>query len=262
MSLIGIVQGRLSKSPKNRLQYFPKNWKEEFKKAKDLDYDFIEFFTERKYNKFNPIWSKKGILEYKELTYKNNLNILNFCDDYIISNSINKLKTKNYLKELIENLKLLKVKNLILPFYGKSLMTDENVLDYCEILKKLIKFSNNVNILIESNISPKNYRMLKQRIKSNKMKFLFDTGNRINLNRDLYSDFEKFGRDVGHIHIKDKNSKFQNVPIGKGLVNFKKFFKIIKKKKYAQNFTFETTRSSNPYLTAKKNIKLLKNFLK
>ena len=29
--------------------------------AKDLDYDFIEFFTERKYNKYNPIWSKKGI---------------------------------------------------------------------------------------------------------------------------------------------------------------------------------------------------------
>ena len=29
MSLIGIVQGRLSKSHKNKLQYFPKKWKKE-----------------------------------------------------------------------------------------------------------------------------------------------------------------------------------------------------------------------------------------
>lgn len=262
MSLIGIVQGRLSKSPKNRLQYFPKYWKEEFKKAKDLDYNFIEFFTERKYNKFNPIWKKKGISEYKNLALKNNLEILNFCDDYIISNSINKLSTENYLKKLIKNLNLLKVKNFILPFYGRSLMTDGNILDYYKILKKLINFNNNINILIESNISPESYKILKKKIKSNKVKFLFDTGNRINLNRDLYKDFEKFGRDIGHIHIKDKNAKFQNVPIGKGLVQFKKLFKIIKKKKYTKHFTFETTRSSDPYLTAKKNIKLLKNFLK
>ena len=33
-NLVGIVQGRLSVSPKNRLQFFPKNWREEFKAAK------------------------------------------------------------------------------------------------------------------------------------------------------------------------------------------------------------------------------------
>ena len=35
-NLIGIVQGRLSVSPKNRLQFFPKNWREEFFSAKKL----------------------------------------------------------------------------------------------------------------------------------------------------------------------------------------------------------------------------------
>ena len=34
MNSIGIIQGRLSLAPKNKLQYFPKNYKEEFALAK------------------------------------------------------------------------------------------------------------------------------------------------------------------------------------------------------------------------------------
>ena len=262
MNLIGIVQGRISESPKNRLQFFPKNWRDEFSKVKKLNYDFIEFFSERKFNKNNPIWTQKGISEYSYYAKKYNLKIFNFCDDYIISNSFKEKHTINYLKKLIRNLNLLKVKNLILPFYGKSLLTDKNFLEYRKNLNYLENLSNNnVNFLIESNISPNTFNKLKKFFKNNKIKFLFDTGNRVNLNRDLYEDFEKFGSNIGHIHIKDKNTKFQNVPLNTGLVNFKKFFRIIKKCKYKKNFTFETTRSKNPYLTAKKNILFLKKFI-
>ena len=52
-NLVGIVQGRLSHSPKDRLQFFPKDWSQEFKIASHIGYDFIEFFTERRFNK-NP----------------------------------------------------------------------------------------------------------------------------------------------------------------------------------------------------------------
>ena len=82
-----------------------------------------------------------------------------------------------------------------------------------------------------------------------------------NLKRDLYNDFERMYNNIGHIHIKDKNKKKQNVKITTGLVDFNKFFKIIKKKKYGKNFTFETTRGSNPIETAKNNIKFLKKSL-
>ena len=40
--MIGIIQGRLSKAPKNRLQYFPKKWNLEFKIAKECNYQYIE----------------------------------------------------------------------------------------------------------------------------------------------------------------------------------------------------------------------------
>ena len=65
-NLIGIVQGRLSISPKNRLQFFPKNWRKEFELANRVGFDFIEFFTERKKNKSNPVWDVKKLDEYKK----------------------------------------------------------------------------------------------------------------------------------------------------------------------------------------------------
>lgn len=55
---IGIVQGRLT--PSQEMQEFPKNPFIEFEIANKLSYDFIELFTEKKFNKNNPIWSYQG----------------------------------------------------------------------------------------------------------------------------------------------------------------------------------------------------------
>lgn len=260
-NLVGIVQGRLSPSPKKRLQFFPKDWAQEFKIASQLGYNFIEFFSERKFNKKNPIWNLIWIKEYIKLSKKYNLKIINFCDDYIISNSIETKKTQNYLSKLLINLGKLKVKNLILPMYGKSNLNDKNYLKYVKSIKKIAYKSNNIKILIESNISPYKFFELKKKINSKKVLFLFDTGNRINLKRDMYQDFETMYHFIEHIHIKDKNMNNENVKLNTGLVNFNKFFKIIKKKNYKKNFTFETTRNNDPINTAKNNLEFLKQKL-
>lgn len=260
-NLIGVVQGRLSVSPKKRLQYFPKNWKKEFKLANKIGYNFIEFFTERIKNKNNPVWSYSSIKEYKRLSKKYNLKILNFCDDYIISNCIKDKKTVNYIIGLLNNLKILNIKYLILPMYGKSNLTDQNYAEYVDSIKRILKHSKKIKFLIESNISPEKFLNFKKKINSSKILFLFDTGNRINLKRDMYKDFEKMHKYIGHIHIKDKNKKKQNVKLNTGLVDFTKLFKILKKIKYKKNFTFETTRGTNPIKTAERNLKFLKKGL-
>ena len=65
LNLVGFVQGRLSRSPVNRLQYYPKKWDREFIIANKLGLNFIEFFSERKFNLKNLVWTRKGILNYK-----------------------------------------------------------------------------------------------------------------------------------------------------------------------------------------------------
>jgi len=259
--LLGIVQGRLSNSPKNRLQFFPKNYENEFKLAKQIGFDFIEFFSERRLNNNNPIWKSKIKKNYLHLSKKNNLKLYTFCDDYIISNSILDLKTQNYIKKLIYKINKLKIKNLILPMYGKSMMTDLNYKKFVNEFIKILNYDKKINIFLESNISPSTFNFFKTMVKSKRIKFLFDTGNRSTLKRDLYEDILSFNKNIGHIHIKDKDSKKTNVMLGKGNVDFYKLFKILKKINYKSNFTLETTRGDYFKRSAEKNFKYIKKLI-
>ena len=61
----GIVQGRLTQSPKGVIQCFPKDWEKEFSKAAKLGLDNIELIADREYNEENPLWSFKGVEKLK-----------------------------------------------------------------------------------------------------------------------------------------------------------------------------------------------------
>lgn len=261
MHLFGIVQGRLIDTDKKNLQSFPKKWQDEFAIAQKLNFNFIEFFTERKFNKNNPIWDDDKIKLYKKLCKKNNLKIINFCDDFVISNSLFEQKTIQYLKKLNLQLVKLGIKNLILPLYGKNNLTDKNYKNFFIVFKKIFRIFTKVNIVIESNISPKSFVQINNHIKPFKLKFLFDTGNRVNLKRDMYEDISKFNKDLFHIHLKDKDLKRKNVKLGKGLVNFKKLFNTLNLINYNKNYTFENTRGSNAYKSAKSNFKFIKRYI-
>jgi len=260
---IGIVQGRLSKAPKGRLQFFPKKWEKEFFLAKKAKLQFIEFFSERRFNKENPIWNDEKIKLYKKFAKKHNLKIINFCDDYIIQNSILNKKNQKYFNRLILQCSKLKVKNIILPMYSSSDLNDENSQIYTKVLKKisLEAKKQKMNILIESNISPMSFSKLVKKIKSKNIYFLFDTGNRAIINRNLEKDIIEFGKFLKHVHIKDKNNLKKNVPLGKGLVNFKNVFISLKKIKFKGNFTIESIRGNNPVFTARKNVLKIKSLI-
>ena len=176
-----------------------------------------------------------------------------FCDNYVISNSLLKKKNLFYIKKLIKKLINLKIKNLILPLYGSSLLTDKNYLKYSDAIHNILNYDRKIKLFIESDISPETFKRLKILINSKRLKFLFDTGNRVLLNRNLYDDIIKFNKDIGHVHIKDKNSYKKNVMLGKGLVNFSKIFKNLKKINYTSHFTLETTRGNSHLISAKKN---------
>ncbi len=255
----GIVQGRLSLAPKNRLQFFPKkNWFKEFEKAKMVGLDFIELFAERKFNKSNPIWSDKGRNQIKKLVKLNNLKLITICDDHVIDKNIHKKSYLKYFNNLLYVTNRLGIKSIILPLYEKSNLTNENYIKFINILKIILKNSHkrNINILLESNISAETFLFLKKKVKYKNLYFLFDTGNRVK-NENYFEDILILNKNIKQVHIKDKNKEMKNVKIGKGLVNFKKIFAYLKKIKFQGNIVFESTREKDPVKTAIKNKKII-----
>ena len=83
------MQGRLTKTKTNILQKFPSNWLKEFNFLKETSLDYIEFFTEKKFNKKNPLWSKSGIKKIKKKISQVNHKEMIVCDNYVISHSLN-----------------------------------------------------------------------------------------------------------------------------------------------------------------------------
>ena len=62
---------------------------------------------------------------------------------------------------------------------------------------------------------------------------------------------------IEHIHIKDKDSKKQNVKLNTGLVNFNKIFKILKKNKYKKILLLKPLEELTQFLLLKKTLSLL-----
>ena len=257
--LIGITQGRLTKS--KTLQHFPKDYRREFFFAKKTKLDFIELISEEKFNKKNPIWGERK-KQYKILEKKYNLKLLYFCDNYVVANSINRIKTQNYLRSLIDNISVLRIKYLIIPLLGASNITLKNFKSYKKSLTKIYKYSlkNKIKLLIESNMAATTFLKIKKKFQLKYLLFLFDTGNRVCFYKNSYKDILSFNKSIGHVHLKDKIDN-KNVKINSGNVNFYNVFEALKIINYKKNFTIESVRGSNPLITTQKNLKFFKNLI-
>ena len=260
--MIGIIQGRLSYSG-NKLQFFPKNPLKEFLIARKLKYNFLEFFAERKINRANPIWSDIGIKNYIKFANVNNLCIYSFCDDYYINHDLGKKEVLDYAIKILKRVRLLKIKKYIIPLYGKSFLHFYNKRDIIRHISHIAKICTNykIELLLESNMSPQKFEEIKEKISSTNCFFVFDSGNRIVLKRNLYIALKLFGKNIRHIHLKDKNILKKNVVIGKGLVNFDLFFSTLKDISYKGSFAIESQRGSDILKQAKKNFNFFKKLI-
>jgi len=253
---IGIYQGRLANS--RILQKFPKDWAKEFKLAKLLGYHHVELFLEKKINLKNPFWSNKKNLINKISQLKNNKAII--CDNYLIYNSILKNKNTEYIKKVIIHASKFPKSKLIIPLY-QGLLKKEDIL--IKKIKNVLKFAKikKVEISFECDFNSKKVIYLSKKIKNN-FKVTFDTGNIFLIEKNLNTSFKMLKPLINHIHIKDRNKYKMNVVLGTGLINFKSFFRLLKKLKYNGDITLETNRGDDAILTGYRNIVLVQKLMK
>ena len=248
----GISQGRLTKS--NELQRFPyESWQDEFSNASKLNISFIELLTERKYNKNNPVWSKNGREEIKNLCAANNLEIYSICVDYIIDHSLlNDKSSTTHLEKIFRAASKLGCKIVILPLLEESNIDANNSDQFIDILSYLSDKAQESGLIIciESILNSTDLAKFLGLLNKKNVKSVFDTGNRALEARNLYSEITILKNYIAHVHIKDKDMYGENVILGTGLVNFSEIFSALSEINYKGPLNFETTRGSNPLKTA------------
>ena len=260
----GIVQGRLIRSPKDQLQWFPQDhWASEFSLAAVLGIDYIELIAERSYNPHNPIWSDDSIGQIKSIVKQNGLSLFAFCNDYIIDNAlVNNEKILEQNLNLLGRGALLGCEKYILPLFEHSELTIKNVDDYIAPLRVIADKAEKLGITLCLETSLKGLELIEvlDRINHSAVSVVYDTGNRAAFGYDLSGEIRLLGNRISHIHIKDKNAANENVILGTGLVNFLQVFTALAEINYNGAYTFETCRGKDPVRTAKYNIELVKYF--
>ncbi len=250
----GFIQGRMTSPPSKKiLQYFPKkNWKKEFYHAKKNNFDFIEYFGERKFNKDNPIWNKKKLKEINKLVKKTKLQNYSFCDDFFINTNLIRFKNFNeYYKTIIKNLAFINIKVYILALFEKSLINKKNFKNFVKHLQNISDLlkEKKIKLALETNLDVNKINILIKLINRKNVFIVYDTGNRLKKKDLQYKEIIKLKKHICHFHIKDKNWKGENVLLGTGNVNFNSIFNAIKHNKYSGKYTFETNRGDNPIKT-------------
>ncbi len=266
---IGIMQGRLSKQKGVKVQEFPMNtWYNEFEKAKNIGFDAIEWIFD---SKDNPMLDDKKldcILE-KTIEYDISINSIIadfFMDNSLLTNDCNSNENFEILKKLIINANKLNIKIIEIPFVDSSSLKSREEIDILEKrIKEIIPIleTNQIVIGLETDLNPKEFAGLLERINHPNIRANYDSGNSASLGYDVCEEFELLGKWIKNIHIKDRLVKGNTVTLGKGNVDFDALFKLIKKHDYNGDLIIQGARDKNelPEETCRKYITFVKHYV-
>lgn len=250
---LGIFQGRLSPSIDGKVQFFPKDsWREEFKTARSLGFDLIEWVLDKDSIQDNPILSLEGLSEIKSLSDVHNVQVYGICTDNFMVDPF--LENTEVLKDLIRTTGNVGVEIIEIPLLGKSLVeTTEQMKQTAEVLNDLESLCSeyNMKIALEVGLNTKGVLEFFEYVKNPHVSVNYDTGNSAYWGFDQLDEISHYSHLIGNIHIKDCTPELYSVPLGEGNVNFREVFDLLKEKKYNKHFILQTVRGENDIEVAK-----------
>lgn len=269
---LGFMQGRLSPTKKNKIQFFPeKHWKREFKLASILGLKNLEWTLDYKNLLKNPIFNDKGKKNIKYLCSKYKVEIKSLTGDCFMQKPFWEQKKKekyiNYLKKIINACGVLNIKFIIFPLVDKSSIKNSKIENI--IINELKKITyllkkNKLMLLFESDYNPKKLKNFIEKFDTKYFAINYDMGNSASMGYDVNEEFLNYGKYIKNIHIKDRLFKGKTVRLGYGNVNFEAVFKNIEKINYNNLLIFQTARSikkNKDFDELKKNFNFIKNYL-
>lgn len=248
-----MVQGRLTKQRDERLHVFPQTPEEreqEFKKARELGFEAIEWLFYFPEWEKNPIFSRDGAEEINRLRSAYNMTIASLDADYFVDKGFkgeDAQSSKTILNRLISKCKKRGVSRIVIPFFGANAI--EHGQDKKEILKNLAPCvvhaeKNNIQLLFEAPLPAEELEEFIKRFESAAIRVNYDTGNMTTLlGKKVPDDMRKLSSLIESIHIKDRKfGATTSYPLGEGETPFTDIFRTLQDIGYHGLLICETAR--------------------
>jgi L-ribulose-5-phosphate 3-epimerase len=268
---IGVMQGRLVPKYQDRYQAFPIGmWQNEFKVAKDCNLDLIEFILDFNDAEESPLLKKGGIDEILAISQKTGVITKTICADYFMEAPLHSNdkdvveKSFQVLEILLETAKVLKITDIVIPCVDQSsLKTKEAVDRFVKQITKIIPTieKENINLSLETDLAPKPFIELLDKLNSKNITVNYDIGNSAALGFDSDEELETYGDRITDIHIKDRVLGGGPVTLGEGNADFGKFFNKLKKFNYQGPFIMQAYRDDEGVEIFKKQLDWIGEYL-
>jgi hexulose-6-phosphate isomerase len=252
--MLGIMQGRLSKSQTGKIQEFPaKTWKKEFELANLLGIKVIEWTLDYADFKFNPIFDAENFDEIIFLQNRYGVQIPSLTLDCFVEapfykyNKLTSLESDiNDLLWIVKNLNHTEVTTLVLPVVAESGVFHENdllSLIYC--LNSVEKELNEakIKIAIECEFSINSIAFLLSKLNPDTFGINFDMGNSAAMGHNPEEELLVCSGRVFNVHIKDRLLYGHSVKLGDGVVNFGKIANLLVDQDYKGNMILQAARN-------------------
>ena len=249
---IGVIQGRLLPKYQGRYQAHPVNyWQDEFIIAQKLGLNCIEFILDYNDAASNPLLSSGGIAEIKKIIKKTGVQVHSVCADYFMEAPIHSVdsnlskKSQLILIKLIRSLGEIGVKDIVIPCVDtSSLSTNSKINLFIENLRPIIKVAeeSRINLSLETDLPPKPFLDLLNRIDSKNVTVNYDIGNSASLGYNSMEELSLYGDRITDIHIKDRALGGGPVILGQGNADFSSFFNKLKEFNYQGPFIMQAYR--------------------
>lgn len=271
MNEIGIMQGRLSPRPYPKLQAFPaRTWKKEFKFAKEIGYDYIEWIFEIDAYQSNPLWTKAGRNEIRRVVKETGLPVKSICADYFLERPFYRGKGYTFqenlciLEELIRNAAEIGAQKILLPVLeGAELRTEEEKETLVKALKRCVPLLEKYHVYLglETELKAQKYKALCQYINHPFIGAYYDTGNCAACGYNMAEDMQILGEHLVCIHIKDRKIHGDSVFLGTGDTNLKGGVAVLHAQNYSRDFTLQTYFEDDHLGTARNSLAYMKRLL-
>ena len=268
---IGIMQGRLSPKYQGRYQAHPLGyWENEFPIASKLGLDSIEFILDYNNAEENPLLASGGTENIQRAEQTSGIKVRSICADYFMEAPIHSKKTDvvgkslNVLDKLINNAALINVTDIVIPCVDQSsLRNEKDIKNFINNIKSGIKTAEkkNINICLETDLSPTRFANLIESIGSNNITVNYDIGNSAALGHDPVEEFKAYGNKITDLQIKDRLLGGASVLLGSGDSDFSKIFDLLSKYDYHGIIIFQAFREDEGIEIFKKQYKKSKNKL-
>lgn len=250
MNRIGVIQGRLSPRPFPKLQEFPRaTWRQEFDRAADLGFDYLEWIFEIDGYEENPIWSDEGRILIKEAVSETGIPVASVCADYFLERPFYRCSGYTFEDNVEKLIKLIVytaeigASAILLPVLeGAEIRTEQEGKSLVRAVRACIPVLEHFDVTLgfETELDAPDYLKLCEVFGTPCVGAYYDAGNCAACGHDMAHDMRLLAPHVKHVHVKDRLVNGPSVRLGSGDANFTEGVPFLLETGFQGNFTLQT----------------------